>query len=56
MGSADKVIYYAKQMLAELSSSPKERLDPFIIAKLNLHSINYFDFPKVPKQLNKYLN
>lgn len=56
MGSADKAIYFAKQMLAELSSTAKEKLDPFVVAKLNLQTINYFDFPKVPKHLNKYLN
>ena len=54
MGNSDKVIYYAKSMLSELNFTPKERLDPFIIAKLDLSSINYFDFPKLPKEFNKY--
>jgi hypothetical protein len=48
MGSSDKMIFYAKEMISDLSMKPKDNLDPFIIAKLNLESINYFTFPKIP--------
>lgn len=54
MGSSDKQIFYAKEMLADLGFKPKKLLDPFLMAKLDLSSINYFDFPKIPEDLNKY--
>ena len=55
MGNSDKMIFYAKEMISDLSMKPKANLDPFIISKLNLESINYFTFPKIPVSLNKYV-
>jgi hypothetical protein len=55
MGNSDRMIFYAKEMLADLTMKPKNTLDPFIICKLDLHTINNFNFPKVPITLNKYV-
>lgn len=54
MGHSDKMIFYAKEMLSNLVSKPKEQLDPFIMAKLDLSTIKYFEFPKLPAAMNKY--
>jgi hypothetical protein len=54
LGSSDKMIFYAKEMISDLTIKPKEELNPFIIAKLDLNSIKYFDFPKIPAEMNKY--
>jgi hypothetical protein len=48
MGNSDKQIFYAKEMLADLNFKPKNLLDPFMIAKLDVSTIQYFDFPKIP--------
>ena len=42
MGSSDKQIFYAKEMLADFGFKPNKLLDPFLMAKLDLSSINYF--------------
>ena len=42
-------------MLSNLTMSPKQVLDPYLIAKMNVKTINFFDFPKLPKTQNKYL-
>lgn len=55
MGSSDKMIFYAKEMLADLNFKPKHLLDPFLMAKLNLETMNYFNFPKIPQEKNKYV-
>lgn len=54
VGNSDKIIFIAKEMIADLTSKQKYQLDPFIIAKLDLQTINLFKFPKIDKQLNKY--
>ena len=41
-------------MLSQLTLSAKHALDPFLIAKLDLNTINFFDFPKLPKAENKF--
>ena len=54
IGNSDKLIFYAKEMISQLTLAPKATLDPYLVAKLNLKSISYFDFPRMPKNLNKY--
>jgi hypothetical protein len=36
MGNSEKLIFYAKEMLADLSSKPKHLVDPFFAAKLDI--------------------
>ena len=55
VGNPDKMVFYAKEMLSNLTMSPKQVLDPYLIAKMNVKTINFFDFPKMPKAQNKYL-
>jgi hypothetical protein len=55
MGNSDRMIFYAKEMLADLTMKPKNLLDPFMICKLDLQTIDNFEFPKVPANLNKYI-
>ena len=54
MGSSDKMIFYAKEMLADLTCKDKKLLCPFIMAKLDLQTIKFFEFPKIPTLINKY--
>ena len=41
-------------MLSDLTLQPKHMLDPFIIAKLDIQTINFFNFPTTSIQMNKY--
>ena len=54
MGNADKMIFYAKEMFADLAKKPKHLINPYLIAKLDLTTVKYFDFPKIPIAKNKY--
>jgi hypothetical protein len=45
MGNSEKMIFFAKEMLAELTTQPRHLLDPFVIAKLDLETIENFNFP-----------
>lgn len=54
MGNSAKLIFYAKEVIGDLSFKPKSALDPFIIAKLDIQTINNFTFPVLPKSINKY--
>jgi hypothetical protein len=54
MGNADKMIFYAKEMLHDLKFKSVKTLNPFLVCKLDLPTINLFDFSKVPTELNKY--
>ena len=53
-GDSEKQIFLAKEMISQLTLSPKHSLDPFLIAKLDIQTINFFDFPKLQKEDNKY--
>jgi len=48
------MIFYAKEMISDLTLKPKNHLDPYLIVKLDLSTIKYFQFPKIPQALNKY--
>ena len=54
LGNPEKLVFYTKEMLSQLTLSAKHALDPFLIAKLDLNTINFFDFPKLPKAENKF--
>ena len=34
--------------------TPKHALDPYLVGKLDIQTINFFDFPKLRKADNKY--
>jgi hypothetical protein len=36
MGSCEKQVFYAKEMISDLTGKPKNNLDPFMIAKLDV--------------------
>ena len=55
VGSSEKVIFFAKEMIAHLTLTPKSALDPYQICKLDVNTISFFDFPKVRKPDGKYL-
>lgn len=54
MGNSEKIIFYAKEMISDLTNKPKHLLDPFLISKLDIQTINFFEFPKLNQELNKY--
>ena len=56
MGNADKMVFYAKEMLSQLTLGGKGTLDPYLVAKLSVNTINFFDFPRLPKSENKYVH
>ena len=55
IGNPDKMVFYAKEMLSSLTMAPKQLLNPYLVAKLNVNTVNYYEFPKMPKSQNKYL-
>ena len=54
VGNSDKAFFYAKEMVADLTTLPKSLINPFCAAKLDVQSIFYFDFPKTDRSKNKY--
>ena len=48
MGNADKMVFLLKDLIANLSYGVKSVISPVIIGKLDLTSINSFNFPQVP--------
>lgn len=50
MGSSDKMIFYAKEMVSELSRKPKHLVNPFLIGKLDIDTIKFFDFARIPQE------
>ena len=55
LGNAEKMAFYAKEMLSSLTLQPKHSLNPYVVAKLDVPTVNYFDFPQLPKTQGKYL-
>lgn len=49
MGSADKVVFLIKDTIAYLNKTYKKNLNPFLVSKLDIESINYFKFPDLLK-------
>ena len=45
MGSSDKMVFYIKDMVAELSHCKKQSQNPFIVGKLSLATLKGFKFP-----------
>lgn len=45
MGNSEKQIFYAKEMISDLTSKPKQMLDPYLVAKLDVRSVHFFEFP-----------
>jgi hypothetical protein len=54
LGSSEKMIYYAREMVSQLNNGVKYLLNPFVVAKLDLNTIRQFDFAPVPLAQNKY--
>lgn len=55
VGSAEKMIFYTKEMVSNLTAQPKFLLDPYLMAKQDVQTIKYFEFPDYDKQKhNKY--
>jgi len=55
LGNPDKMVFYAKEMLSSLTMGAKSNLDPYLIAKMSVNTINFFSFPELAKSDNKYL-
>lgn len=56
MGNPDKITFHIKDMMANLNKGEKDKLNPFIIGKLDIDTIAHFDFASLPKELNPYQN
>lgn len=54
VGNSDKCIFFAKELIADLSTKYNHLLEPFVVAKLDFQTIKFFKFPKIEKSLNKY--
>ena len=54
MGDTDKMTFYAKDMISNLQLALKSTLDPYVVAKMSISTINHYDFPRMPKQESKY--
>ena len=55
VGNSEKVVFFTKEMIATLTKSPKLAIDPFLICKLDMNTINFFEFPKMKKPDNKFI-
>ena len=47
VSNPDKVIFLVKDMVANLNRTYKKSLNPLWIARLDLNSINHFQFPEI---------
>jgi hypothetical protein len=48
------MIFYCKEMVANLNTCPKYLLNPFIMAKLDLKTIQDFEYPVLTRENNPY--
>ena len=48
------MLFFTKEMMANLTKASKNSLDPYLIAKLDIETVNYFNFPQLPKEQSKY--
>jgi len=55
VGSSEKMIFYLKEMVAQLTNTPKYLQDPFVIAKLDINTVRNFEFPPLNKDMNKFV-
>lgn len=42
-------------MVTHLAKTTKPNLNPFLISKLDIETINFFEFPSLAKELNPYI-
>ena len=54
LGNSEKMVFLAKEMISQLTLTPKHALDPYLVSKLDIQTINFFDYPKLTKADNKY--
>lgn len=54
MGNSEKIIYYCKETIANLTHQSPKLLDPFMVSKLDVNSISFHEFLKIPAKQNKY--
>ena len=47
VGNSDKISFYMKDLVSHLSKTMKQNIDPFYIGKLDIETINFFDFPEL---------
>jgi hypothetical protein len=52
VGNPDKLIFHIKDMMSNLNKATKEKINPFIIGKLDVDTIAHFDFASLPKDQN----
>lgn len=45
IGNPDKISFYIKDMVSHLAKSLKQNINPLLIAKLDIETVNFFDFP-----------
>lgn len=41
-------------MVSDLTSKPKQMLDPYLVAKLDVRSVHFFEFPYMSLETSKY--
>ena len=55
VGNSDKIIFYVKDFVSHLQKTVKPNINHFFISKLDIETINFFDFTPLPKEANPYL-
>jgi hypothetical protein len=45
IGNADKIIYYTKEFESTLQENLYNRINPFLISKIDLQSVRAFTYP-----------
>jgi len=56
MGDTDKMTFYAKDMISQLQLGLKSQLNPYVMAKQSVSTVQHYEFPKLHKSHNKYVN
>lgn len=54
VGNSDKIAFYMKDMVSQLTKSQKQNINPFLIGKLDIETINFFEFPSLTKDVHPF--
>ena len=55
LGDSEKMIFWSKEFLAQLTLTAKPAHDPYQICKLDIQTLKFFEFMKLKTEDGKYL-
>lgn len=54
VGNSDKIMFYTRDLVSHLEKTIKPNINPFLIGKLDIETINFFEFQQLSREQNKY--